>query len=604
MYDSKIESCIEFITSGTDCGEDSETVEETLLEIKELQKKYEFIIQELLDKALSSDAETLCSHLSKLIFKIRKTTSAYRKYKKELVSAPQSNQTNNISKETFDKSSYQTHTDASLTTNIFSAPAEYSSYSESFPNNAAPSSLMGDSNTILPPVHLSQHLTTTSADVSGTSTISNALSGVTFGGFNSTSTKIDGAFASIHVSHQAAQTSPLNPPIRTSQPSFTLPTVGIVPQTPTSMSSFFQKSVPKLQATKFDGDPLSWLKWFSVFQATIDRSPKSSAEKMIHLQSLLIGEAKALVDGYGCNGSLYSPALARLEEYCGKPNRIVNAFLEKLSHFRPPNLTIPDSFTQFSSFLLTLVDKFQQLGFNHHKHSTTNVNRALNKLPTPVRLEWNKHVLERRLLQPSLKEISEWLLIYAKACRDLPTSCASAQPPSTHSKDSNNLSKQSNQQNQFYRPSNRSHQDQRTNPSNSFQPSSAKSVVCPNNGSCQYLYKFSHFQDLSPLDRREHEKKLKLCFNCFGSLHVQQCTSKNVFRLQTAAKSTTQCSMKFSLQKIKQYDPLQQLNRFNCMAQFKLLSNHFNCLTGRKRLRHMLISTTEVARASSSNPQL
>ena len=130
----------------------------------------------------------------------------------------------------------------------------------------------------MPPANLSKQLTTTSADVSGTSTINNALSGVTSGGFNSTSAKIDGAFPPFHVSHQAAQTS-LNQPIRTSQPSFTLPTVGIVPQTPTSMSSCFQKSVPKLQATKFDGDPLSWLKWFSVFQATIDRSPMSSAEK-------------------------------------------------------------------------------------------------------------------------------------------------------------------------------------------------------------------------------------------------------------------------------------------------------------------------------------
>ena len=143
MYESEIESCIEFITSGIDCGEDSETVEETLLEIKELEKK-ELTIQELLDKAPSSDAETLCSHLSKLKFKTRKITSAYRKYKKELVSATQSNQTNKIPRVTSDNSSYQTHTEASLTTNIFSAPAEYNSYSESFLNNAAPSSLMGD----------------------------------------------------------------------------------------------------------------------------------------------------------------------------------------------------------------------------------------------------------------------------------------------------------------------------------------------------------------------------------------------------------------------------------------------------------------------------
>ena len=37
IYESEIESCIEFITSGIDCGEDSEIFEETLLEMKELR---------------------------------------------------------------------------------------------------------------------------------------------------------------------------------------------------------------------------------------------------------------------------------------------------------------------------------------------------------------------------------------------------------------------------------------------------------------------------------------------------------------------------------------------------------------------------------------
>ena len=161
------------------------------------------------------------------------------------------------------------------------------------------------------------------------------------------------------------------------------------------MSTCFQKSVPKLQATKFDGNPLDWMKWFSIFQATIDRSPMSLSEKMIHLQSLLTGEAKHLIDGYGCNGSLYVLALNRLEEHFGNPNRIVNAFLDKLSPFKPPNLTVPESYTQFSAFLLTLVDTFQQLGFNHDINSTTNLNQALNKLPTPVRLDWNKYALEK-----------------------------------------------------------------------------------------------------------------------------------------------------------------------------------------------------------------
>ena len=135
------------------------------------------------------------------------------------------------------------------------------------------------------------------------------------------------------------------------------------------MSTCFEKSVPKLQATKIDGNPLDWMKWFSTFPATIDRSPMSLSKKMINLQSLLTGEAKSLIDGYGCNGSLYVPALNCLEEHFGNPNRIVNAFLDKLSQFKPPNLTVPESYTQFSAFLLTLVDIFQQVGFNHDIHS-------------------------------------------------------------------------------------------------------------------------------------------------------------------------------------------------------------------------------------------
>ena len=79
-------------------------------------------------------------------------------------------------------------------------------------------------------------------------------------------------------------------------------------------------------------------------------------------------------------------------------------------------------------FLLTLVDAFQQLGFIHGLHSTINMKIALIKLPNPARLEWNRYVLEKTITQPSLNRLGEWLLNYAKACRDLATN--SNFPPS------------------------------------------------------------------------------------------------------------------------------------------------------------------------------
>ena len=99
------------------------------------------------------------------------------------------------------------------------------------------------------------------------------------------------------------------------------------------MSTCIQKNVPKLHADHLDGDPMNWMKWYSIFQATIDKAPMTPSEKMIHLQSLLTGEAKALVDGYGCNGDLYASALHRLQEPFGNPKQIVNSSLEKLIQF-------------------------------------------------------------------------------------------------------------------------------------------------------------------------------------------------------------------------------------------------------------------------------
>ena len=66
MFESEIESCIEFVVSGIDSGEDTETLEETLSEIKELQEKLDNSVQELLDISPSEDADTLCFQLSKL----------------------------------------------------------------------------------------------------------------------------------------------------------------------------------------------------------------------------------------------------------------------------------------------------------------------------------------------------------------------------------------------------------------------------------------------------------------------------------------------------------------------------------------------------------
>ena len=79
-------------------------------------------------------------------------------------------------------------------------------------------------------------------------------------------------------------------------------------------------TLPKIQPPVFQGDPLAWLDWFGLFSATIDSAAISQAEKIIHLQTLVSGESKALIAGYGCNPAMYQYALSRLKSTYGKPD--------------------------------------------------------------------------------------------------------------------------------------------------------------------------------------------------------------------------------------------------------------------------------------------
>ena len=85
-------------------------------------------------------------------------------------------------------------------------------------------------------------------------------------------------------------------------------------------------TLPKIQPPVFQGDR------FGLFSATIDSAAISQAEKIIHLQTLVSGEAKAFMAGYGCNPAMYQYALSRLKSTYGKPDRLWCHFFNVSKH--------------------------------------------------------------------------------------------------------------------------------------------------------------------------------------------------------------------------------------------------------------------------------
>ena len=95
---------------------------------------------------------------------------------------------------------------------------------------------------------------------------------------------------------------------------------------------------PKIKIQPFDGNPMKWSMWLGLFTSTIHSQPITDAEKMAHLQTLTTGRANQAIAGYACNASMYTAALEELKRRFGRPDIIINDFVNQLQNYRPPTL--------------------------------------------------------------------------------------------------------------------------------------------------------------------------------------------------------------------------------------------------------------------------
>ena len=83
-------------------------------------------------------------------------------------------------------------------------------------------------------------------------------------------------------------------------------------------------NLPKLKLNNFDGNPLEWPEWSSMFIATVDQRPIPDSEKMSHLKTLLTGKARSAISGMGYSGQFYGAAWSILERKFGRPHAFVH----------------------------------------------------------------------------------------------------------------------------------------------------------------------------------------------------------------------------------------------------------------------------------------
>ncbi|XP_068245362.1 uncharacterized protein [Palaemon carinicauda] len=126
--------------------------------------------------------------------------------------------------------------------------------------------------------------------------------------------------------------------------------------------------LPKLELPKFNGVLTEWQSFWDRFVALVDDSDIPTIGKFCNLQSLLKGEARAVIQGLSQTSVNYPIAYNMLKERFGKPERIIFAHIQALLSVALPTKIAPGSSKHMSSLwklqdeLLTHARSLEALG--------------------------------------------------------------------------------------------------------------------------------------------------------------------------------------------------------------------------------------------------
>ena len=275
-------------------------------------------------------------------------------------------------------------------------------------------------------------------------------------------------------------------------------------------------SLPKLRLNKFDGDPLHWPDWSSMFKSIFHDANLSLNGKMQHLQNSVIGRAKSAIEGYGYSGYSYYEALKELESRFGKPSLVVKVTLDRLRKTARVQNDKPQEVRNLSDVVSTTVWTFKKFGYESDLKAEANVSLAVDKLSQELKIKWKDNTKATKLERPRLVDFSLWL----KGQADIYDNCYPkvsgrfSSPPLKNKVRFGGSSGVTERHNAF--------------------SSNFSSRPKPSNSSCSMGYGQGHklsfcpkFKALSVQERLNEVQKHGLCFSCLSPQHwLSNCSNQ------------------------------------------------------------------------------
>ena len=271
-------------------------------------------------------------------------------------------------------------------------------------------------------------------------------------------------------------------------------------------------SLPKLRLNNFDGKPLEWPEWSSIFIAAVDKRMIPDSEKMSHLKSLLTGKAKSAISGMGYSGQFYSAAWNILERKFGRPHVIIDAQLESLRQANQVKPRDSTSLINFSVILSNFVNVLKEYKHFGDLQSSSTLYLAFDKLPQFLEEKWWFCVDDIDEDRPDLIMFEKWRSRMAFVDEGF-----SAFKGERKEEERRNT----NREKRFSKTSNFSVR------SNLQKNKQAQSDHCPLADGTHTIWKCPSFKNMSVNDRYGAVRKERLCYGCLGKGHaIKDCKVK------------------------------------------------------------------------------
>ena len=285
-------------------------------------------------------------------------------------------------------------------------------------------------------------------------------------------------------------------------------------------------ALPKVTLDKFGGSALEWPRWIGLFKALVhDNAALTDTERLTHLQSCLIGEAREAVRGLLCDGQFYEEALCELEKQFGEPAAVVRCALDSVMKLPPVAADDLNGLTRLSRSLHVAVCTLRCYQYHADLAATTNLREVLAKLPMNLAWQWGQAELELPGGPATMADLDEWLRKVVLAGRRVLAEPSAIQSASGRRRE-RQMGGQARQNN--HAPAGNSRESQRTTLSTQDASRATSLCVACMNGTHE-LQECRQFQAMSVAERHRLIRERKRCFRCLGEGHwAQQCRRRSL----------------------------------------------------------------------------